>query len=76
MQQLAPLLGSLQPTKDAVIRLGALLIVKVDWTVSVNQLTAVQQLMLDHQPDLATSPHKIIAALGLGDPLASQKEPT
>jgi hypothetical protein len=58
-------LGSLQPTKDAVIRAGALLIVKVDWTVSVFQLTAAQQARLDHQPGLASSPAEIIAALSL-----------
>jgi DNA-binding response OmpR family regulator len=63
MQNLGPVLGSLQPTKDAVIRVGALLIVKVDWTVAVHQLTAAQQLLLDHQPQLLTSPELILAAL-------------
>jgi hypothetical protein len=63
MQNLGPVLGSLQPTKDAVIRVGALLIVKVEWTVAVHQLTAAQQLLLDHQPQLLTSPHDILAAL-------------
>jgi DNA-binding response OmpR family regulator len=63
MQNLGPVLGSLQPTKDAVIRVGALLIVKVEWTVAVHQLTAAQQLLLDHQPQLLTSPHLILAAL-------------
>ena len=56
---------SLQPTKDAVLRVGALLIVKVDWAVNVFQLTAAQQALLDHRPQLATSPHEIVAALGL-----------
>jgi two-component system OmpR family response regulator len=63
MQNLGPVLGSLQPTKDAVIRAGALLIVKVEWTVAVHQLTAAQQLLLDHQPQLLTSPHDILVAL-------------
>lgn len=65
LQNLGPVIGSLQPTKDAVLRVGALLIVKADWVVSVFQLTAAQQAMLDHRPQLATSPHEIIAALGL-----------
>jgi hypothetical protein len=65
LQNLGPVLAALQPTKDAVIRAGALLIVKVDWTVNVFQLTAAQQAMLDHQPQLARSPHEIIAALNL-----------
>jgi hypothetical protein len=64
---LAPVLHALQPTKDAVIRVGALLIVKVDWTVQTFQLTAAQQAFLDHQPQLATRPHEIMAALQLSD---------
>jgi cold shock CspA family protein len=65
MQNLGPVIGALQPTKDAVIRVGALLIVKVDWVVSVFQLTATQQFELDHRPALASSPKDIIAALEL-----------
>jgi hypothetical protein len=65
LQNLGPVLGALQPTKDAVIRAGALLIVKVDWAVNVFQLTAAQQAQLDHRPQLAHSPHEIIAALNL-----------
>ncbi len=65
MQNLAPVLGALQPTKDAMIRVGALLIVKVDWTVNIFQLTAAQQARLDHQPNLAMSPQQIVAALNL-----------
>jgi hypothetical protein len=65
LQNLGPLLTALQPTKDAAIRVGALLIIKVDWIVGVHQLTAAQQLELDHRPGLATSPHDIIAALEL-----------
>jgi DNA-binding winged helix-turn-helix (wHTH) protein len=63
MQNLGPVLASLQPTKDAVIRIGALLIVKVEWTVAVHQLTAAQQLLLDHSPELLMSPHDILVAL-------------
>ncbi|MFE7113588.1 hypothetical protein ACFU98_46390 [Streptomyces sp. NPDC057575] len=65
LQNLGPVLASLESTKDAVLRIGALLIVKVDWTVNVFQLTAAQQARLDHRPQLATSPQEIIKALGL-----------
>ncbi|SMD18341.1 RNA polymerase sigma factor, sigma-70 family [Kibdelosporangium aridum] len=63
MANVGPVLTSLQPTKDAVIRIGAVLIVKVDWTVAVHQLTAEQQLLLDHQPHLLTSPCEILRAI-------------
>lgn len=65
MANLGPLLTSLQPTKDAVLRLGTLLIVKVEWQVTVFQLTAAQQAVLDHRPQLATAPRDVIQALGL-----------
>lgn len=65
LQNLAPVLGALQPTKDAIIRAGALLIVKVEWTVHVYQLTAAQQAKLDHHSQLARSPSEIISALNL-----------
>lgn len=65
LSNLAPVIASLQPTKDAVLRVGALLIVKVDWAVQVIQLTAAQQAILDHQPQLTSAPHEIFAALQL-----------
>ena len=65
LQNLGPVLGALQPTKDAVIRTGALLVVKTDWSVFVFQLTAAQQAILDHRPQLVCSPHEIITALNL-----------
>ncbi|RSN60622.1 hypothetical protein DMH01_15090 [Amycolatopsis sp. WAC 04182] len=65
MQNLGPVLTALQPTPDAVLRIGALLIVKADNVVAVHQLTAAQQLTLDHQPHLLTSPHDILRALNL-----------
>ena len=65
LQNLGPVIASLQPTKDAVLRIGALLIVKVDWSVSVFQLTAAQQARLDHHPQLASTPREIVAALHL-----------
>jgi hypothetical protein len=84
LQNLAPVIGALQPTRDAVIRAGALLIVKLDWVVSVHQLTARQQWILDRQPQLAKSPQNILGALELkqsesqSDPLdsSSTKLPT
>ncbi|HEV2343456.1 MAG TPA: hypothetical protein VGS97_05130 [Actinocrinis sp.] len=65
LQNLGPVLTSLQPTKDAVLRVGAVLIVKVDWAVTVYQLTPAQQLKLDHEVQLARSPHEVVAALGI-----------
>jgi hypothetical protein len=65
LQNVGPVIASLQSTKDAVIRAGALLIVKVEWVVTVTQLTAAQQLTLDHHPELARSPQEIIEALNI-----------
>jgi hypothetical protein len=70
LQNVGPVLQALQPTKDAVVRAGALLIVKVDWVVHVYQLSAAQQTILDHhQPQLPGSPGEVIAALRLTDPV-------
>jgi hypothetical protein len=64
LQNVGPVLQALQPTRDAVIRAGALLIVKADWAVYVYQLTAAQQAILDHQPHLAAAtPKEIITTL-------------
>ena len=68
MQNLGPVIVSLQQTENAVVRLGAVLIVKVNWTITVLQLTAAQQATLDHQPSLAANPHQIIAALNSAHP--------
>jgi dihydroxyacetone kinase DhaKLM complex PTS-EIIA-like component DhaM len=65
MQNLGPLIASLTSTKDAVVRVGAFLVVKVDWVLVVTQLTAQQQLTLDHSPQLAAAPQKILHILGL-----------
>jgi hypothetical protein len=35
MKNVGPALQALQPTKDAIVRAGALLIVKIDWVVQV-----------------------------------------
>jgi hypothetical protein len=63
LQNLGSVLVAVQTTKEAVIRTGALLIVKIDSTLVVHQLTPAQQLQLDHQPQLAWSPHQILSAL-------------
>ena len=72
LRNVGPVLQALQPTKDAVVRAGALLIVKVDWVVQVYQLTAAQQAILDHQPHLVTSPGEIIAVLQFPDPVVQE----
>jgi CATRA-associated small protein len=65
LQNLGPVITALQPTKDAVVRAGALLIVTADWVVAVHQLTPRQQLMLDHAPHLESEPHQVLKALGI-----------
>jgi hypothetical protein len=74
-QGVAPVITSLQPTKDAVVRVGAMLIVKVEWKVHVFQLTAAQQARLDHRPQLASEPQEIIAALSLTAPKETGNPP-
>jgi hypothetical protein len=56
---------ALQPTPDAVVRLGAVLIVKANSKPMVVQLTAAQQARLDDDPGLASSPRAIASALGI-----------
>jgi anti-anti-sigma factor len=72
MENLGPLIVSLQPTKDAVIRLGAVLLLKVDWVVTVHQLTPAQQFKLDHDVAVPTTPLELIEAIRLKpqDPVA------
>jgi DNA-binding SARP family transcriptional activator len=65
MQHVPALVESIKHIDEAVIRLGAVLVVKVGGRVAVNQLTAAQQLRLDHEPHLALAPHDILAALRL-----------
>lgn len=65
LENLAPVIGVLEPVEGAVIRVGALLVVKHEGDISVLQLTAAQQARLDHRPLLARSPHQIAAALSL-----------
>ena len=63
MENLAPVIDALKTSQEAVIRVGALLIVKVDGKIAVHQLTAAQQAILDHQPNLAKAPHEILVSL-------------
>lgn len=63
LQNLGPVITALQPVKEAVVRMGTVLIVKLDDKVLVHQLTAAQQLQLDHQPELAMAPREILTAL-------------
>lgn len=72
LQNVGPVLQALQPTKDAVVRAGALLIVKIDWVVQVHQLTAAQQATLDHQSHLVASPKEIATALRLSSPVSEE----
>jgi hypothetical protein len=65
LENLAPVIAALEPIRGAVIRAGALLVVKQEGDLSVLQLTAAQQARLDHRPQLARSPHEIVAALSL-----------
>jgi hypothetical protein len=68
MQNLPSIIQSLQPFKEAVIRLGAVLIVKVDQAVAVHQLTGAQQAALGYDPQLAATPHAALAALKILTP--------
>jgi hypothetical protein len=63
MEHLGELITALQPTKNAVVRLGAILLVKKDGAVVVQHLNAAQLLRLNHNPQLALSPGEIIDAL-------------
>jgi hypothetical protein len=63
MENLGDVLASLATIEQAVIRVGALLIVKADGKVMVHQLTPAQQHKLDHEPTLVKSPLEILGAL-------------
>jgi hypothetical protein len=65
LRELPPLISSLDKTKDAAIPVGALLILKIEWTVHVAQLGPAQQLLLNHQRQ-PLSPHVVVDVLGLG----------
>ncbi|MET8847477.1 hypothetical protein [Amycolatopsis sp. NPDC004625] len=71
LQNLGPVIGAIKDYRDVVIRVEALLIVKVDGVLVVHQLTPAQQLTLDRNPDLARLPSSVLPALGL-----SEREPS
>jgi hypothetical protein len=58
LANLGPVIQALQPTKDAVVRTGALLIVKTAWVLSVYQLSSADQFALDHEPHLLHLTHR------------------
>ncbi|MET9264654.1 hypothetical protein [Amycolatopsis sp. NPDC004079] len=60
MSNLAPVLSSLSPYSNAVLRIGALLVVKTDGVLVVQQLSPAQQLVLLRRPDLLTSPATVL----------------
>lgn len=62
---MVPVVAALAEYREAVVRLGAVLVVKVDDQLVVHQLTAAQQVRLDHQPELSRLPKDILTALGL-----------
>ena len=63
LANLGPVITALQPVKSAVIRVGAVLVVKQLDDISVMQLTAAQQARLDHRQQLDWSPRETLAAL-------------
>lgn len=65
MTNLGKLIESLESTRDAVVRLGPVLIVKANGLLSVNQLTPAQQELLYQRPDLTAAPGEILIALRL-----------
>jgi hypothetical protein len=66
-QGLAPIIHSLQNTENAVIRLGAALIVKIDGSVVVQQLTVWQQRRLEVRPNLFKDPRSLLDELTQAD---------
>jgi hypothetical protein len=74
LENLGPLIGALKPIDDAVIRVGALLLVKVDGVLTIVQLTAAQQLKLDHEPSLVRSPQDVLSILRSEEQQASNAD--
>jgi malonyl CoA-acyl carrier protein transacylase len=67
MQSVAQVLVALQNNKDAAIRVGAILVVKVDWVPSVTQLSAAQQFKLDHHLELLNAPAQLLQWLSASE---------
>ena len=62
LRNLAPVLSAIHAENGAVLRTGALLIVKSSRGLAVVQLTAAQQNLLNSQPSLSQSPQDILGA--------------
>jgi hypothetical protein len=67
MQSATQALAALQNNRDAAIRVGAVLIVKVDGIPTVTQLSAAQQFKLDHHLELLSAPARLLQWLSLND---------
>ena len=65
LRHVGPVITALQPTRNAVIWAGAVLIMKVNGVVSVRELTIDQRAWLTRQPALVTAPEDLAAALRL-----------
>lgn len=63
MEHLAPVIESLRPERNTALRIGALLIVKVEGELTVLQLTPAQQYRLNHEPHLVQQPRALLHAL-------------
>ena len=63
LRGLGPVIALLQAHEEAVLRVGAVLVVKQGPRLTVQELTEAQQARLDHEPDLATAPALILSTL-------------
>lgn len=63
MQGLAPVIASLESTRNAVVSVCALLVLKINGDVTVHHLTVAQQRRINRQPALLANPQQILAAL-------------
>lgn len=63
LRNLGPVIAVLQTHEEAVVRAGAVLLVKLGPRLTVQELTEAQQLRLDHEPDLASAPGLILSTL-------------
>lgn len=63
LKHVGPVISALGQTDNAVIRLGALLIVKADGILTIRQLTAAEQLKLDRQQSVLRSPQDVLSFL-------------
>ncbi|MFC7386779.1 DUF6879 family protein [Sphaerisporangium rhizosphaerae] len=59
----AQLITALDKTKDAIVQIGSILLIKVDWVVSVRNLTPQELRLLDGRPELFRDPAGVLAAL-------------